>query len=58
MNKEDLIWLNCPFCGSIVETESTKDYEIVRCTLCLASMIYSGSAITLNSMWNNRSNNE
>jgi hypothetical protein len=46
--------LGCPFCGSEVYHESTITEEVIRCTLCPASMIYGESFEALKSMWNYR----
>jgi hypothetical protein len=46
--------LNCPFCGSPAEHESTVTQEIVRCTFCPANISYDGSGAGVKSMWNGR----
>ena len=45
---------SCPFCGSPVEIESAVTEEVIRCTLCHASMFYGGSQSALIEMWNTR----
>ena len=46
--------LDCPFCGSPAEHESTVTQEAVRCKLCPAVMAHSGSGAAVRAMWNTR----
>ncbi len=48
----------CPFCGAQAEHESTVIEEVVRCTMCPVVMMYGGSAVALEAMWNNRCDKE
>lgn len=50
----DIDLLNCPFCGSEAEHESTITEEVIRCTLCPATMYYDGSGDAVKAMWNAR----
>ena len=57
--KEDKIeLLNCPFCGSEADIDSSPTQEVIRCRICPASMVHDGSSKALRYMWNSRVNRE